>query len=178
MNSGNFNKGGKSHKYGNAANSGSVRGQYLAGANAPSKKKKKKYGTGGAGSNGSNKVWIAALAGASAGVIAGLLMAPESGKGTIDNLKRNALLLGDQLDNYFRVATNKLESMGLTRPGDSLQVQGNWDTVKGKMKSQYGDLTDQDLAYIEGQEDQFLGNLQTKLGKTKKELIGWINGLV
>ena len=177
MNSGNFNKGGKSHKYGNAANSGSVRGQYLSGANSPSKKKKKKYAASN-NSGSSNKVWIAALAGASAGVIAGLLMAPESGKGTIDNLKRNALLLGDQLDNYFRAATNKLESMGLTRPGDSLQIQGNWDTVKGKMKTQYGDLTDQDLAYIEGQEDQLLGNLQTKLGKTKKELIGWINGLV
>ena len=177
MNSGNFNKGGKSHKYGNAANSGSVRGQYLAGANAPSKKKKKKYNSGG-GSSNSNKVWIAALAGASAGVIAGLLMAPESGKGTIDGLKRSALRLGDQLDNSFRVAMNKMENMGLTRPGDSLQVQGKWDTVKGKMKTQYGDLTDQDLAYIEGQEDQLLGNLQTKLGKTKKELVSWINGLV
>lgn len=177
MNNGNFNRGGKSHKYGNAANSGSVRGQYLSGANTPSKKKKKKY-TNTSNTGSSNKMWIAALAGASAGVIAGLLMAPESGKGTIDNLKRNALRLGDELDNYFRVAVNKMESMGLSRPGDSLQMQGKWDTVKGKMKSQYGDLTDQDLAYIEGQEDQFLGNLQTKLGKTKKELVSWINGLV
>ncbi len=177
MNSGNFNKGGKSQKYSNAANTGSVRGQYLAGANAPSKKKKKKYSTGSAGSS-SNKVWIAALAGASAGVIAGILMAPESGKDTIGSLKRRAMQLGDQLDSTFRVAMDKMEGMGLTRAGDSLQVQGNWDTVKGKMKSQYGDLTDQDLAYLEGQEDQFLGNLQTKLGKTKKELVSWINGLV
>jgi uncharacterized protein YjbJ (UPF0337 family) len=123
-------------------------------------------------------VWIAALAGASAGVIAGLLMAPESGKDTIGNLKRSAMRLGDQLDSSFRAAMDKMESMGLTRPGDSLQVQGNWDTVKGKMKSQYCDLTDQDLAYIEGKEDDFLGNLETKLGKTKKELVSWINGLV
>ena len=177
MNSGNFNRGGKSHKYGNAANSGS-RNQNPGSANTPSKKKKKKYNFGGTGSNNSNKYWIAALAGASAGVIAGLLMAPESGKGTIDNLKRSAMRLGDQLDSTFRTAMNKLEDKGLTRPGDSLQVQGKWDSVKGKMKSQYGDLTDQDLAYLEGQEDQFLGNLQTKLGKTKKELVSWINGLV
>ena len=178
MNSGNFNRSGKSNKYGNAANSGSVRGQYLAGSNAPSKKKKKKYAATGSNTGSSNKVWIAALAGASAGVIAGLLMAPESGRDTVDSLKRSAMRLGDQLDNSFRVAMNKMESMGLSRPGDSLQVQGKWDTVKGKMKSQYGDLTDQDLAYLEGQEDQFLGNLQTKLGKTKKELVSWINGLV
>ena len=176
MNSGNFNRGGKSHKYGNAANAGSGKSQYFGGANTPSKKKKKKYVGGNSGS--SNKYWIAALAGASAGVIAGLLMAPDSGKGTIDNLKRSAMRIGDQLDSSFRAAMNKLEDKGITRAGDSLQVQGKWDTVKGKMKSQYGDLTDQDLAYIEGQEDQFLGNLQTKLGKTKKELVSWINGLV
>lgn len=176
MNRGNF-KGGKTNKYTNAANatSGSVRGSYLPNS-GQSKKKKKKYANESSGAG--NKVWIAALAGASAGVIAGLLMAPESGKDTVDSLKRSALRLGDQLDHSFRVAMDKMESMGLTRPGDSLQVQGNWDTVKGKMKSEYGDLTDQDLAYIEGQEDQFLGNLQTKLGKTKKELVRWINGLV
>ena len=46
------------------------------------------------------------------------------------------------------------------------------------MKAQYGDLTDQDLAYIEGQEDRFLGNLEGKLGKSRQELVKWINGLV
>src|SRR5688572_7941043 len=134
MNSGNFNKSGKSQKHGNAANSGSVRGQYLAGANVPSKKKKKKYGSTGVSTGGSNKVWIAALAGASAGVIAGILMSPDNGKNNIDSLKRSALRLGDQLDHSFRVAMDRLEGMGLTRAGDSLQIQGNWDTVKGKMK--------------------------------------------
>ncbi|MBK0401771.1 CsbD family protein [Adhaeribacter sp. BT258] len=120
---------------------------------------------------------MAALAGASAGVIAGLLMAPESGKSTIDSLKRSAMRLGDQMDETFRVAMNKMESMGLARSGDSLQIQGNWDQVKGKMKAQYGTLTDQDLAYLEGQEDKFLGNLETKLGKSKRELVRWINSL-
>lgn len=169
-------KSGRTKHYSNAANANAGRGAYLADLKAEKRKKKNSGESGGMSS--SNKVWIAALAGASAGVIAGILMAPERGRDTMDAWKRNALLLGDQVDQYFRTAMNKLESKGLTRPGDSLQIQGHWDTVKGKMKSQYGDLTDQDLAYIEGQEDQFLGNLQTKLGKTKKELIGWINGLV
>ncbi|MFC5269396.1 CsbD family protein [Adhaeribacter terreus] len=174
MNSGHFNKGGKKVRYENAANANSGRGQYSTGVLGASKKKKKKYTS----DNGSsNKIWMAALAGASAGVIAGLLMAPESGKSTIDSLKRSAMRLGDQMDETFRVAMNKMENMGLTRAGDSLQIQGNWDQVKGKMKSQYGDLTDQDLAYLEGQEDKFLGNLETKLGKSKRELIRWINSL-
>jgi len=169
---------GKSHKYGsgNAASHRTERGQYVTAATTKAmKKKKKNYG---ATINGNNKVWIAALAGASAGVIAGLLMAPESGKDTIDGLKRSALRLGDQLDDTFRVAMDRLESMGLTRAGDSLQIQGKWDDVKGKMKAQYGDLTDEDLAYVEGKEDEFLGNLETKLGKGKKELVRWMNGLV
>ena len=175
MNSGQFNKGGKKVRYENAASTDSGRSHYGTGVLGASKKKKKKYvsDTG----NGSNKIWMAALAGASAGVIAGLLMAPESGKSTIDSLKKSALRLGDQIDETFRVAMNKMENMGLTRAGDSLQVQGNWDQVKGKMKAQYGALTDQDLAYLEGQEDKFLGNLETKLGKSKRELIRWINSL-
>lgn len=169
-----LHKGPKKLKYGNAANAGTARGQYVTDSLQGAKKKKRKYASE-AGNN--NKIWMAALAGASAGVIAGLLMAPESGKSTLDSLKKNAMRLGDQMDETFRMAMNKLENMGLTRAGDSLQIQGSWDQVKGKMKAKYGELTDQDLAYLEGQEDKFLGNLETKLGKSKRELIQWINSL-
>jgi len=166
----------RTNQYSNAANTNAGYGAYRADLKAGKKKKKNQETS--AGMSSSNKFWIAALAGASAGVIAGILMAPDRGRETMESWKRNALRLGDQLDQQFRTAMNKLESKGLTRPGDSLQIQGRWDTVKGKMKTQYGDLTDQDLAYIEGQEDQFLGNLQTRLGKTKQELVSWINSLV
>ncbi|KAA9327339.1 YtxH domain-containing protein [Adhaeribacter soli] len=175
MNTGKNNTGAKRvHLEHNATTASTVSGQYGTGKALRKKKKTKSHANG----QGNNKVWIAALAGASAGVIAGLLMAPESGKDTIDGLRRSAMRLGDQLDNTFRVAMDKLEDMGLTRAGDSLQVQGHWDTVKGKMKSQYGDLTDQDLTYVEGKEDELLGNLGIKLGKSKRELVRWINGLV
>ncbi len=53
-----------------------------------------------------------------------------------------------------------------------LKLKSNWNTLKGKLKQKYGDLTDDDLAYVEGKEDEFLGNLQEKLGKTKEELAG------
>jgi uncharacterized protein YjbJ (UPF0337 family) len=174
MSTGHRSSGGKHQQYASSTTANAARGQYTSG-NPAKKKKKNKYGE--AAGNNNNKVWIAALAGASAGVIAGILMAPESGKDTIGGLKRKAMQLGDQLDSTFRVAMDKLEGMGLTRPGDSLQIQGNWDNVKGKMKAQYGDLTDQDLAYLEGKEDDFLGNLEVKLGKSKRELVSWINSL-
>lgn len=50
------------------------------------------------------------------------------------------------------------------------QLQGNWNETKGKLKQQYAMLTDNDLLLIEGKQDELLGRLQTKLGKTKEEL--------
>lgn len=118
----------------------------------------------------SGKVILAAAAGLSAGIIAGLLMAPESGKDTISSLKNKALDYGDQLDEAVRKLMRKLEGENVTSTGSSLQMQGTWDEVKGRLKTRYGDLTDEDLAYVEGEEDRFLGNLEFKLGKGKKEL--------
>ena len=51
-----------------------------------------------------------------------------------------------------------------------LQVKGSWNEVRGKLKQKYGQLTDDDLAFTEGKEDEFLGRLQQKLGKTKEDL--------
>ena len=50
------------------------------------------------------------------------------------------------------------------------EIKGNWNEVKGKLKQQYANLTDDDLLYAEGQKDEMLGKLQIKLGKTKEEL--------
>jgi uncharacterized protein YjbJ (UPF0337 family) len=42
--------------------------------------------------------------------------------------------------------------------------------LKGKIKQQYGNLTDDDLVFSEGKEDELLGRLQKKLGKSKDEV--------
>lgn len=52
----------------------------------------------------------------------------------------------------------------------NLNLKGSWNELKGKLKQQYGALTDDDLKYEEGKDDEFLGNLQRKLGKTKEQL--------
>ncbi|HEU4553841.1 MAG TPA: CsbD family protein [Chitinophaga sp.] len=54
---------------------------------------------------------------------------------------------------------------------DKLQIKGSWNEIKGRLKQQYADLTDDDLLYEEGQEDRLIGNLQKKLGKTREEVI-------
>jgi uncharacterized protein YjbJ (UPF0337 family) len=53
---------------------------------------------------------------------------------------------------------------------EKLEVKGTWNELKGKLKEKYGQLTDDDLAYEEGQEDQLYGRLQQRLGKTKDEI--------
>jgi uncharacterized protein YjbJ (UPF0337 family) len=57
------------------------------------------------------------------------------------------------------------------------KVKGNWNELKGKIKQQYGELTDDDLAYEEGKDDELLGRIQKKIGKTKEEAIDWIQSL-
>lgn len=58
-----------------------------------------------------------------------------------------------------------------------LKLNGTWNDVKGKAKQAYGDLTDDDLKYEEGQDDELLGKIQKKLGKTKEEVKAWIESL-
>jgi len=50
-----------------------------------------------------------------------------------------------------------------------LQLKGSWNEVKGMLKQKYGKLTDDDLAFSEGKEDELLGRLQQKLGRTKED---------
>jgi uncharacterized protein YjbJ (UPF0337 family) len=57
------------------------------------------------------------------------------------------------------------------------RTRGNWNELKGKIKQQYGELTDDDLIYDEGQEDEWLGRLQQKTGKAKGDLKKWIDSL-
>ena len=50
------------------------------------------------------------------------------------------------------------------------KIKGNWNVLKGKLKQEYADLTDNDLLYVEGKEDELRGRLQQSLGKTKDEV--------
>jgi len=53
---------------------------------------------------------------------------------------------------------------------NTTELKGNWNELKGKLKKSYADLTDDDLLYDEGREDELYGRLQQKLGKTKEEV--------
>ncbi len=57
-----------------------------------------------------------------------------------------------------------------TPTSTSLWWKGNWNMAKGKLKQQYADLTDDDLMYVEGREEELYGRLQKKLGKSREEV--------
>ena len=50
------------------------------------------------------------------------------------------------------------------------EVKGNWNEQKGRLKKAYAVLTDNDLMFEEGKQDEMIGKLQIKLGKTKEEI--------
>ena len=58
-----------------------------------------------------------------------------------------------------------------------LQIKGRWNEVKGKVKKAYADLTEDDLTYQEGSEDELLGKIQQKTGKKRDELVTWLKSL-
>ncbi|HTB86211.1 MAG TPA: CsbD family protein [Candidatus Sulfotelmatobacter sp.] len=53
----------------------------------------------------------------------------------------------------------------------SLKIKGNWNIIKGKLKQKYAKLTDDDLQYVEGKEDELIGRIQKRTGLGKDEVI-------
>lgn len=136
----------------------------------------------------SGKILLAALAGAGAGIIAGMLLAPDKGSATLENWKgvasRYSGSLGEQFSKYsgdletkFKGLVEKLEDLGITGAGSGLNIKGDWNQIKGKLKQQYAQLTDEDLDYAEGKGDELVGRLQDKLGKGKAEITKMLNGM-
>ena len=56
--------------------------------------------------------------------------------------------------------------MGMTK----LDLKGNWNEIKGKLKQKYAQLTDDDLTFAEGKEEELMGRLQQRIGKKKEDI--------
>jgi uncharacterized protein YjbJ (UPF0337 family) len=53
---------------------------------------------------------------------------------------------------------------------NTLQLKGDWNIVKGKLKQKFAQLTDDDLQYIRGKEDELIGRIQKRTGQAKEEV--------
>ena len=57
------------------------------------------------------------------------------------------------------------------------KLKGNWNIAKGKIKQEWGELTDDDLDYKEGKEDELVGRIQKKTGESKERVNEFLDGL-
>jgi len=60
---------------------------------------------------------------------------------------------------------------------DKMEIKGKWNEWKGKLKQAHANLTDDDLKYEEGKDDELLGRIQKKTGNAKEEIKKWIEKL-
>lgn len=58
---------------------------------------------------------------------------------------------------------------------NTLELKGNWNVIKGRLKQKFGQLTDDDLRYVDGREDELIGHIQKRTGRTKEEIERAIN---
>ena len=50
----------------------------------------------------------------------------------------------------------------------TLEIKGDWNTTKGKLKEKWAKLTDNDLQYAEGKQDELIGRIQKRTGETRE----------
>lgn len=60
---------------------------------------------------------------------------------------------------------------------NTLELKGDWNDIKGKLKRKFASLTDDDFLLVEGKQDEMLGRIQAKLGLQKKEIQDIIAGV-
>jgi uncharacterized protein YjbJ (UPF0337 family) len=71
----------------------------------------------------------------------------------------------------------KTAYLTITTMTNKIEIKGNWNELKGKLKQKFAILTDDDVLLVEGKHDELMGKLMLKLGKTKDEFQKIISGL-
>ena len=51
---------------------------------------------------------------------------------------------------------------------NKLEMKGNWNIAKGKLKKKWANLTDDDLRFEEGHQDELVGRIQKRTGQTRE----------
>lgn len=60
---------------------------------------------------------------------------------------------------------------------DKLTFKGRWNEWRGKLKQASASLTDDDLRYEEGKDEELIGRIQQRLGKSREQTINWLQNL-
>lgn len=124
----------------------------------------------------SDKILIATLAGIGVGVAAGVLLAPKTGRDAREELMRQLNKASEDVNNNVKRWTADLKNKRSKKTGAQADedydfvMHGSWDDVKRQLRNNYDELTEEDLDYKQGQENELLDRLQQRIGKTKDEL--------
>jgi uncharacterized protein YjbJ (UPF0337 family) len=66
------------------------------------------------------------------------------------------------------LAVNQNEKQQGTKPMTAIEIKGDWNITKGKLKQKWARLTDDDLQYAEGKYDEVVGRIQKRTGETRE----------
>lgn len=73
------------------------------------------------------------------------------------------------------MAENRLTTILCTMT--TLEIKGDWNILKGKLKQKWALLTDDDLHYLDGQQDELIGRIQKRTGQTREAVVDAIKAL-
>lgn len=57
---------------------------------------------------------------------------------------------------------------------DSLAGNANWKDLSGKIRNTFPNVTDKDLQFMANGENELIGRLQMKTGKTRSQIRDWV----
>ncbi len=77
--------------------------------------------------------------------------------------------------NYSAFAEEEIQDGYVHKVYNEDQFNGNWKQLKGALKENWGEFTDDDLLAIEGRTDRFEGKLQERYGERKEEVRAWVD---
>lgn len=58
---------------------------------------------------------------------------------------------------------------------NTLELKGNWNIIKGTLKQKWAKLTDDDLQYADGKNDELIGRIQKRTGETREAVEKAVN---
>lgn len=58
---------------------------------------------------------------------------------------------------------------------NKLEMKGDWNIIKGTLKQKWAKLTDDDLQYADGKNDELIGRIQKRTGESREAVEDAIN---
>lgn len=100
--------------------------------------------------NKNEKILMATLAGIGAGVVAGIMLAPDNGKTTREGVMRSLSKSSDDLNRTMKTWLSKVRGTQTDTGDDELVMHGSWDDVKSQMRANYDEITEDDTNTTSG----------------------------